>query len=192
MKHNYELSIDYYQKSLVLKQNILLPNDEDIAKVYHDIALSYYRLENYNQAIKYYGDALKCNSLRPYMADYAHLNSAHSYLRRTELNNSDDIWSAIDHFHAALEIELKIETLSRSKIGETYRFLGLCYENVDNFEMAINYYTQALEIYQNENWNDECDQIKDEIEEVRKKKLNLIKRKLNSTWKTNRIQEVFI
>ncbi|CAF1298182.1 unnamed protein product [Rotaria sordida] len=164
---DFESSIYYYKGSLTLRKKILSLEYKEIAELHYLIAESYYRWKNYDQAIDFYHEAIDCNSLHPLKAIRAHVYTGYSYLKRDDWNNYDDISSAKNHLQKALDMDLENETLEDGDIVDIYRALIDINIFQDNLDPALNYYTLALEICERNEWTDESNEIKEQIQAIK-------------------------
>ncbi|CAF1168209.1 unnamed protein product [Rotaria sordida] len=164
---DFESSIYYYKGSLTLRKKILPLEYKEIAELHYLIAESYYRWKNYDQAIDFYHEAIDCNSLHPLKAIRAHVCTGYSYLKRDDWNNYDDISSAKNHLQKALDMDLENETLEDGDIVDIYRALIDINIFQDNLDPALNYYTLALEICERNEWTDESNEIKEQIQAIK-------------------------
>ncbi len=55
----YAKALNYYQKSLIIKQQSLPPNHPDLANIYNNIASVHCELGDYPKALEFYQNSLE-------------------------------------------------------------------------------------------------------------------------------------
>ena len=114
MKKNYNSAIDYYKKSLSLKNN-------DI-NCLTALSETYEKIENFTEAIDCYEKILPLeNNLIKKMIILNQIG--------VNYNNLKDYLKAINMFMRVLQI--------RNDIPDVYNNLGLCYHQIKNFKMSL-------------------------------------------------------
>ncbi|CAF3226527.1 unnamed protein product [Rotaria sp. Silwood2] len=164
---NFQLSIHYFERCLALSQTIVHSEEKDIAELYCSIAESHYRLRNYNQTINFYHKALNLNSLPSSKVIMPHSYLGFSYLTRADWSNVDDISSAKYHLQQVLYIDLENEILGDGKIIDIYQALGDINEYQNDPNSALDYYTQALELCESNQWTDDSNEFKEKIQAIK-------------------------
>ncbi|CAF3357007.1 unnamed protein product [Rotaria sp. Silwood2] len=145
-KKNFVASLDFFKRSLGLRQKFFSSNDREIAELHGSIAESYYRLTNYNEAIDFYHKALDFNSLPTPKTIMAHFYLGFSYLIRANWNNFDDLSSAKYHPQTALDINLEYEMLRDEMITDIYQALTDVNEYQHELDSAMDGHIEAVEI----------------------------------------------
>ena len=121
MKKNYNSAIDYYKKSLSLKNN-------DI-NCLTALSETYEKIENFTEAIDCYEKILPLeNNLIKKMIILNQIG--------VNYNNLKDYLKAINMFMRVLQI--------RNDIPDVYNNLGLCYHQIKNFKMSLMNYNTSL------------------------------------------------
>ena len=134
----WDTAIDYYQKSLEIKEKI--GDIHGMARAYNNLGLIYPVKGEWDTAIDYYQKSLEIfenfGDTRGMGRTYGNLGKAY---------HSKGEWdTAIDYYQKSLEIKEKIEDIYG--IGTTYGNLGFVYGDKSEWDTAIDYCKKSLEI----------------------------------------------
>jgi len=134
-KASYDISLHFYIKSL---ENISI---EDRPYCLNNIACAYDYLKQYEQALKYYDQALK---LMKYDKDQAmclnNIGITYAKIKQYE--------QAIKYFQDSLSIRIKSLPENHQDIGISYTNLGVIYSSIDQLDKALQYFNLALKYFQ--------------------------------------------
>lgn len=138
----YDISLDYYYKSLAACNNLIGEKDDDIATSYTCIGINYCCKDEYSKAIEYYQKALTIC-----IKNHGEINSdtgtIYNNLIAAYLGKGDND-KAIEYIEKTLVIIDKNLSVSDDTIGIWYGNFGQVYDEIKDFNKAIQYYEKAL------------------------------------------------
>ena len=141
---NYKKSLDYYKKSLAIREALLKPFDLNLATSYNNIAIAYGDLDDYEQALLYSKKAL---SIRQAVLDSMHPDITGSYINiATIYNKKSDYQQALIYNKLAVNI---LETLSDSNsliLATVYNNIASIYESLDKYELSLEFRKKDIAI----------------------------------------------
>ena len=142
---DYDTALEYYQKCLSLRKNILGENHKDTAKCYANIGLVYEFESDYKTALSYFQKAL---AIRQKVFGENHLETADSYhdiaAEKYLLGNYKE---AIDYFLKALDIRKSIVGAASYEVAHTLGALATVYIDAEWYEGALWANDTAEQIY---------------------------------------------
>jgi len=158
-KGTYDEAVRYSEKALSIKLAVYTtssnPNHHDIVDSYNNLGLACHKIGKYNEAIRCFDKALAIR-LIAYASTPNHPAIAASYNDLANVyRDKGEYEQEINYFQLALAVQLKIHdnNLNHSDIASSYATLGvrchtigLGYYEKGEYENAINYFHQALEI----------------------------------------------
>ncbi|CAF1405316.1 unnamed protein product [Adineta steineri] len=142
----YEEALTFYEKSLTIRQKILVPNDPELAKSYNNIGAVHDDMGNYPKALLSHEKALEIRqqSLPPNHPDLAmsfgNIGVAH--------DNMGNYPKALSSHEKALEIRQQSLPPNHPDLASSYGNIGLVDSDVGNYPKALSSYEKALEIRQ--------------------------------------------
>ncbi len=131
-------SIDFGNQALELAENI--ENRKEKANSLNNIAVGYYFLSNYEQALQYYQQALKINQDIDNKSGIATLYNNIGLIYQ-KLSSYD---KALNNFLNSLEIERELD--NQEGISMSLNNLGNVFYNVGNYNKALEFYQESLKI----------------------------------------------
>ncbi|MBL4655539.1 MAG: tetratricopeptide repeat protein [Bacteroidia bacterium] len=134
---NYETALDYYIKSLRMREK--LGNQRSVAGSYNNIGIVYKNLKNYEQALAYYYKALEINK-----ETNNKLWMAYNY------NNIGVAYQVLGKYDEALEanfnsMEIKKE-IGKGEISSSYNNIGEIYIQKGEYDKALEYIMKAINL----------------------------------------------
>lgn len=142
---DYNSSIEYFEKALKIKSDILGYNHEDCINLINNLLIMHYMQGNYLEALKY--------------AKLNNQNITEVYVQNSEefISNLSDIaliLSDMGEMEKSLSIYLRLEKyLEAQKSNNQIRLydivlnnIGVIYQNLEDCNMALKYYEKALSI----------------------------------------------
>ncbi|OFX22084.1 MAG: hypothetical protein A2033_14360 [Bacteroidetes bacterium GWA2_31_9] len=159
---NYELAIDYYNKSLKISEDIIkqFPENLDVLEgisfAYTNIGLACYDIGSYDKAIEKFLKSLKnsekidanfpdkIDGKRGITSSYNNIGNVHK-----SIGNYDE---AIQYFYKSLEIieDLKIKYPEEFEIKEwelaCYNNIGVSYYFKSDYKQSLDYFIKAMKI----------------------------------------------
>ena len=142
----YEDAVQYYEKSIEIKQKLLSPIHSDLAASYSDLATVYHNMGEYSKALSYYEALLEIcqKSLPP-----NHRLLATSYNNIAVVYyNMGEYSKALPYYETSLEMYEKALPASHPSLATSYNNIGLVYKSTGEYSKALSYYETSLEICQ--------------------------------------------
>jgi tetratricopeptide (TPR) repeat protein len=142
----YAEAIEFYEKSIKIKQKILSPTDPSLATSYNNIGGVYDDMGEYSKALSYYEKALEIlqKTLPP-----NHLDLATSYNNIGSVyKNMGEYSKALSYYEKTLEIYQKTLPPNHPSLATSYNNIGLVYDSMGEYSKALSYYEKALDIFQ--------------------------------------------
>lgn len=152
-KTAYDQAIQYYKKSLLIKQKKLANNHpEELAKSFSNIGVCYTYKKDFENAHVFHEKALdiylnKFGEMHPeVMGSYNNIGIVY-YNEGISSNETKKIDEAINFYKKAKNIGEKKLGKAHSRLATIYNNLGTTYMYKGNFDLAIQNYNKALEIW---------------------------------------------
>lgn len=155
----FETSIMYHEKSLVICQSIPEPDNKRISRRYNDIGVVYsYKAEReqvmelYEKAIACLEEALKINKQeefvnRLYISNILNnIGNTYSNIGKT-WHDSKNYKLALQYHMESKEIREVIPNISSRSLARIYKNIGNDYANLNINDKALEYRIKALELY---------------------------------------------
>ncbi len=156
----FEISIEYHEKSLEICQAVQEPDYRKISRRYNDMGLAYsYKAEKeqiyewYEKAIQCYEEALKYNRMAV-PANLLHISNVLNNLGNTYSNigktwrDSANYQIALKYHIEAKDIRENLPDISPKNLARSYKNIGNDYANLNQNDQALDYRIKALVIYQ--------------------------------------------
>jgi len=141
---NYREALSYYQKSLLIYEEVLGLDHLNAANTYHNIGVLYQSMGDYSKSLEY---AQKSLAIREKVLGSDHADSAQSYNHIGALYNSmGDYPKALSYYQKALTIYEKVLGVDHPDTAISYNNIGALYHSMGNYPKALNYYQKALAI----------------------------------------------
>ena len=143
---NYKLALNYFHKSLLIKEQVLGTEDLNTATGYNNLGLIYKKKGDFKKALVYIKKALK---IREKLLGQNSSATAESY------NNLGTLYAVMGKNSTAIDLTKKTVQIKKNIIKKEKTDMAISYSNLavlndreGNIQEAINYYKQALEINQ--------------------------------------------
>jgi len=139
---DYKKALEFYNKSIHLKQEKLPSNNQSIAKSFSNLGDVNFKTSNYNEALIFFDKALKITLT----------NLGKSHQETGDLYNNmglcyyylGDLYEALNYLKKSLDIDLKTLEKNHINIGFSYINVGLLYHELKQDDKALSYYQKAL------------------------------------------------
>jgi tetratricopeptide (TPR) repeat protein len=142
----YAEAIEFYEKSIKIKQKILSPTDPELTASYNNIGLVYKNMGEYSKALSHCEKALE---IKPKTLPPNHPSLATSYNNIGSVYNSMGEYSkALSHYEKALEIFQKTLPPNHPLLATSYNNIGSVYDSMGEYSEALSSHKKALEICQ--------------------------------------------
>lgn len=137
----------YYRQAKVALDSALVlyklnsePNSKDFNRIYNNLSIYYYKIEDYDKSLNYALNALHIKLLNysdnhPSVAKY-HINVAKAY-------------AALDNYEEGLKHSKKAAYITKNSLGETHSETASAQAETAHFYAALGETEKALAIYQN-------------------------------------------
>jgi tetratricopeptide (TPR) repeat protein len=143
---NYKKAIEYFRKSLEIRQKTLPPNHPDLATSYNNIGSVYEKLGEYSKTLPFYEKTLEIfqKTLPP-----NHHSLATSYNNiGLVYDNMGEYSKALSFYEKAFEIRQKTLPPNHPDLATFYNNIGSVYENMGEYSKTLSFYEKTLEIRQ--------------------------------------------
>ncbi|CAF1474301.1 unnamed protein product [Rotaria sordida] len=140
----YDVAIDFYEKSLAICEKILPPNHPSLATSYNSIGLVYDNMGDYSKALEFYEKALKIreealSSNHPDLAiPYGNIGGVY--------NNMGDYLKALEFYEKSYKIKEKALSPNHPDLATSYNNIGVVYKNMGDYSKALEFFEKAHKI----------------------------------------------
>ena len=143
-KGDYEKAIEYYTRSLTIREKVLSKEHPDLATSYNNLGSFYWKSGDYDKAIDYHTKAL---TIREKVLGNEHPDVGSSYNNLgVAYADKGDYDKAIEYHSKALVIEEKALGTEHPYVATSYNNLGTVYIDKGDYDNGIEFYTKALVI----------------------------------------------
>jgi len=141
---DYDRALEYCEKVIAIRENILGKEHLKTAKAYNNIAVVYYSLSKYDLALEYYEKDLLISKK---VLGKEHPDTASSYYNMGMVfDDKSEYDLALDYYRKALAIREKVLGKEHPDVANCYHNISLVYDAQDNNVLAWEYATKALTI----------------------------------------------
>ncbi|CAF4194500.1 unnamed protein product [Rotaria sordida] len=142
----YNEAIEFYQKSLNIKEKTLPPNDIGLAWSYNNIGSVYYSMGEYSKALSSYERSLE---IRKIALPPNHPDLAFSYTGIGLVYDEMGEYSkALSSHERSLEIKKVALPPNHPDLAASYNNIGMVCDNMGEHSKALSYYEKAQDIFQ--------------------------------------------
>jgi tetratricopeptide (TPR) repeat protein len=139
---DHERQLEVYKKALLIWEEILSPDDLNLATVYSNIGSAYWSLRNNSKSLEYNFKALE---IREKMLPSEHLDLATTYNNlATTYHYMRDNKNALMYYQKSLPILETLLSAQHEKLGMAYSNIGDAYREVRQFKESLKYLQQAI------------------------------------------------
>ena len=143
---NYPKALQFYEKSLKIKEAVLGPEHPDTAGTYNNIGEVYRVKGDYPKALEFYEKSLK---IKEAVLGSEHPDTAGTYNNMAATyDEMGDYPKALDFYEKALKIKEAVLGPEHPGTAQTYYNLALLYFQIHDLDKAVRYSDQALEVWQ--------------------------------------------
>ncbi len=143
-KQEFEKSLDFFQKALLLQIKLLGTDNSDVADTYSNMGNVYFYQSKYDKAIKLWIKALdirkKLFGEGTKSVSDSYNNIAYAYQIKS------DYESSLKYYFKSIEIRKKIFGENHIILSDSYINIGIVYLEKSEYDTALKYYNKALEI----------------------------------------------
>ncbi len=141
---NNRKSLEYYKKSLRIKEKFLGETHVNTAPDYNNIGRLYKSIEKYSEALEYYKKSLE---IRKKVLGKEHKFTAINYYNIGLVYDfMGDYPKALNYYKKALVIRKKALGEEHIDTARSYGSMGGIYKFIGNYKKALEYYNKALSI----------------------------------------------
>jgi Tfp pilus assembly protein PilF len=143
---DYHKAIEYYEKALEIRQEILPPYHPSLAISYNNIGFVYKNMREYSTALSFYEKAreIQEKTLSPNHPDLAtsYNNIGGVY------DNNGECSKALSFYEKALQIRENILPPNHPDFAQSYNNIAGVYYSMREYSKALSYYEHALKTFQ--------------------------------------------
>ncbi|CAF1239691.1 unnamed protein product [Adineta steineri] len=139
----YPEALEYYEKSLAIKQKTLPSNHLSLSSSYNNIGLVYWSMGDYTKASSSHKKAL---AIRQQSLPSNHPDLGGSYNNIGMVyKKMGDYPKALSYYEKALDILQQSLPSNHPDLGASYNNIGSLYENISNYAKAHSFYERAVQ-----------------------------------------------
>ncbi|CAF1360255.1 unnamed protein product [Rotaria sordida] len=146
-KHQYNSSLKWYEKSLIIKKKLFDSDDLRIISTYNSIASLHLTNNDYNHALESYEKVFQILQ-RKYGADHPRLAECYNNMAMVR-KNQEQYREALNLYNKALSIYEKHNVDNNINLALSYNTVSLVYHHLTEYDLALEYGNQSLKIYEN-------------------------------------------
>ena len=143
---HYEKALQYYQKSLDIRQRTLPNNHPHLATSYDNIGLVYSNMREYPQALSFHEKALGIYQ-KTLPDDDPDLAISYNNIGLV-YSNMEEYPKALSSHEKALSIRQRTLPANHPSLAVSYNNIGAVYFNMGQYPQALSFYEKALDIRQ--------------------------------------------
>ena len=137
-------ALEYFQKDLRIREEVLGPDHPDTAKTYNNIGSVYGDMGDYGKALEYFQKDLRISEK---LLGPNHPSTAGTYCSIGEVYRAmGDYDKALEYLQKALKINEEVPELNHPSTAAMYNNIGLVYIAMGNYDKALEYLQKALRI----------------------------------------------
>ncbi|CAF3869506.1 unnamed protein product [Rotaria sp. Silwood1] len=141
---DYKQALDFYEKSIKIKQTILPDDDPNLAMSYNNIALVYKNMGDYSKALEFYEKDLEITK-KALPSNHPHLATSYNNIGGVH-KNIGDYSKALEFYEKALTIREKALPSNHPDLATSYNNIGQVCNNMGDYSIALEFYEKALKI----------------------------------------------
>jgi tetratricopeptide (TPR) repeat protein len=142
----YLNAMDFYQKSLEIREKTLPSNHPMLGPYYNNIGAVYDEVGEYSKALWFYEKDLEiCKATLP--PNDPNLAMSYNNIGLVYFN-MEEYSKALAYYDESLEIRQKSLPPNHPDLGTSYNNIGLVYENMNEYSKALPFLEKALDIKQ--------------------------------------------
>jgi len=143
-KKDFDSSLNWYQKSLEMKQKILPSNDPNLAETYNNIAFVYLHKKDNTQALNAFKQVLMIGK-QIYGDD--HVNLIYCYTQMSNIYEADGKFTEVlSCYFQISSIMLKHCPVDDINFAPIYNNIGKTFVSLCQYHLALGYYETSLQI----------------------------------------------
>lgn len=143
---DYDLALAYLDTSLLILDSLLPENHPDFAGVFNNIGAVYNIKGDYREAINNFDRALTCYQSNQ-SGNTPEIANIYANIGLLSMDRGD-LDKALIHFQKAYNIRVAYFGAKHHLVARTCNYLGDCYIQKKNLETAFDWFSKALDIYQ--------------------------------------------
>ena len=140
------LSLEYYLKTLTIRERILGSNNPATAISYNNIGVTYMYMSDYPKALEYYFKALDINE-RVLESDNPYTAGSYNNIGVT-YRSMGNYPKALEYHFKALDIEERVLSSNNPDTATSYNNIGGTYGYMGDYPKALEYFLKALNIFE--------------------------------------------
>ncbi len=142
-KREFDLAIQYYKKSLEIREQIFGTDSESVAMSYNNLGYIYSEIGNYEDALEFYSKALDIQR-KLFGEEHEDVGMTYINIGGIYLENND-AEQALRYFTSGQKILETYLSPTHPKVGLGYNNIATAYQKLNNYEMALKYSEKAID-----------------------------------------------
>ena len=140
----YEEAVQYYEKSIEIKERTISKNDPGLSVSYHNIASVYNNMGEYSKALGYYEKSIEITKIA---LPQNHPNLAISYSNIGRVyKNIGEYSKALEYHEKSIEIKKIALPQNHPHLAISYSDIGQVYNRMGEYSKALEYHEKSIEI----------------------------------------------
>jgi tetratricopeptide (TPR) repeat protein len=142
----YDKALEYYQKSLKIREKVYGKEHPKTAISYNNIGLVYDSKGEYNKALEYYQKSLK---IREKVYGKEHPDTAESYNNIGSVYNSKGEYDkALEYYQKSLKICEKVYGKEHPSTATSYNNISILFYKMQKYQESYDYMQKAINIWE--------------------------------------------
>ncbi|CAF3779742.1 unnamed protein product [Adineta steineri] len=142
----YQEALTYYEKALIIRQQLLPSNHPDLGDSYNKIGILYDTMSDYPKALSFHEKAFEIRQ-ESLPSNHPHLGVCYNNIGRVYYN-MDDYPKALYYYEKAIAIKQQSLPSNHPSLGNSYCSIGIVYYKMGDYPKALSSHGKALEIRQ--------------------------------------------
>ncbi|CAF1473876.1 unnamed protein product [Adineta steineri] len=142
----YQEALTYYEKALIIRQQLLPSNHPDLGDSYNRIGILYDTMSDYPKALSFHEKAFQIRQ-ESLPSNHPHLGACYNNIGRVYYN-MDDYPKALSYYEKAIAIKQQSLPSNHPSLGNSYCSIGIVYYKMGDYPKALSSHGKALEIRQ--------------------------------------------
>ncbi|CAF1295865.1 unnamed protein product [Adineta steineri] len=140
----YQEALTYYEKALIIRQQLLPSNHPDLGDSYNRIGILYDTMSDYPKALSFHEKAFEIRQ-ESLPSNHPHLGACYNNIGRVYYN-MDDYPKALSYYEKAIAIKQESLPSNHPDLGASYNDSAVVYDSMSDYPRALSFYERAVQI----------------------------------------------